>query len=248
MIVYGIRVAVQRREIVVSLSFVCILGRQNWPEIINGCFINHHHPARGAGFHRHIGDGHPAFHRHLVYDITTELEHCVGRALDADFRNQRKDKIFRENICRQIAVKINADDFLRWTNPKPSDNTGFQFRRADTCRKGAKRTMGASVAVTHNADLPRKYPSLFRNDRVANTVATDIKKLNTVLPTPLANNLPLNSRSRIFRRVDMIDHGLYLVRIKNNIHFPRLHIQYSVRRSDLMTPYPIQFQNHTAIR
>ena len=179
-----------KEEIVVSLSFVCILGRQNWPEIINGCFINHHHPARGAGFHRHIGDGHPAFHRHLVYDITTELEHCVGRALDADFRNQRKDKIFRENICRQIAVKINADDFLRWTNQSPVI-IPVSSSVVPTPAVKAQNAPWVQVWLSPIMPIcPGKYPSLFRNDRVANTVATDIKKLNTVLPTPLANNLP----------------------------------------------------------
>ena len=103
--------------------------------------------------------------------------------------------------------------------------------------------MGAGVGVTHNDRETRPDKAFFRENRMADAVATDIKEVFDVLTVcPVTQGLALFCRLGVFCRCHVVDDCLDAGAVKNTVFATGDQVVDRNRCGDLVTEHTIQFQ------
>src|SRR6185312_12117136 len=140
-------------------------------EVIERHVVGRDEAGLGTAFHRHVADGHAAFHRDGADRIAGIFERIARAAGGADLADDGEDDVLCGDVGRQFAVDDRAHVFRFFLDQRLRGEHVFDFRRADAVGERAEGAVRRGVAVAAHDRRAGQCETLLGADDVANALA-----------------------------------------------------------------------------
>jgi hypothetical protein len=135
-------------------------------EIFERGFVWRDHSGAGASFHRHVADGHAAFHAQFADCLAGVFDYVAGAATDSDFSDDGENNVFCSDTVRTLAVHHDVHGFGFRLDESLGGENVFDFAGADTESESAERAVRGGVTVAADDGLPGLSDAELRADYV----------------------------------------------------------------------------------
>ncbi len=113
-------------------------------------FVGGDHAGAGAGFDRHVADGHTLFHGKTANDRTGVFDDVTGATVGADLTDEEQDDVFGGDAAAEMAVDAELEGFGFGLEQRLCGQDVFHFAGADAKGESAERAVSGGVAVAAN--------------------------------------------------------------------------------------------------
>ncbi len=205
-------------------------------EVLFRRLIKTHNAAFRPRLDRHIGNGHPSFHRHLLQRRPGKLHRFIQCPIGAYACDNRDDHVFAVNAFRKLPVQHNLHR-RRHLEPQLSRcNRRGQVRRAYPRAERRKRPIGARVRIRPHNHLPRQNVALLRQKRMTNPRCSQpVVVLDFVPYRPIVQPLVQFGAFYVLGRLKMVRCYHDLLRVEHPVEPLLLQHRNRRWRSNVMT-------------
>ena len=122
-------------------------GERPAAEIVEGRLVRGDHAGAGAGFDRHVADGHPLFHRQAADRLARVLDAVAGAAVGGDLADEVQDQVLGRDAAAELAVDAQLQRLGLRLQQRLRGQHVLDFAGADAEGQRAERAVRGGVAV-----------------------------------------------------------------------------------------------------
>jgi hypothetical protein len=161
-VVFGVRVVVERREIVVGAL----------AHVVEGDLVGLDDAVLAAAFDHHVGQGHAALHIHVHHAVTGEFHRTVGGPIHPDISDDLEDEVLGHDVRRDLAF----EDELHGLGDLDPELAGAEDEPgvgvADAGGELSERAGGAGVRIGAEEHIARTREAFLGHGHVADTLVS----------------------------------------------------------------------------